>query len=87
MHGNIQLRPADRVDSATFVDTFNEAYRNYFRPLNLTRKEVEEFYLGYSNKCLWPLFHYFQEHCEFNRDHWKTYKEVNPSIAVACCMS
>jgi alpha,alpha-trehalose-phosphate synthase [UDP-forming] len=53
------------------------------RPVSLTREEIERYYLGYSNRCLWPLFHYFQEHCEFNVDHWETYEEVNRRFAAA----
>jgi alpha,alpha-trehalose-phosphate synthase [UDP-forming] len=49
----------------------------YLRPVSLTRDEIERYYLGYSNKCLWPLFHYFQEFCEFNEDQWETYRAVN----------
>ena len=52
-------------------------------PLRLDRDEVEQYYLGYSNRCLWPLFHYFQEHCDFNRDHWRVYREVNHRFAEA----
>jgi len=74
----------DPLPEKILVDEDVDAERGYhLRPLNLTRKEVDQFYLGYSNKCLWPLFHYFQEHCEFNRDHWKSYKEVNRKFADA----
>jgi alpha,alpha-trehalose-phosphate synthase [UDP-forming] len=52
-------------------------------PVSLTREQVEQFYLGYSNKCLWPLFHYFQEYCEFNKDQWQSYREVNRIYADA----
>jgi alpha,alpha-trehalose-phosphate synthase [UDP-forming] len=55
----------------------------YLRPVRLTREEIERYYLGYSNRGLWPLFHYFQEHCEFNADHWETYREVNRRFAEA----
>jgi alpha,alpha-trehalose-phosphate synthase [UDP-forming] len=47
----------------------------------LTRREVEGYYLGHSNKSLWPLFHFFQEHCEFHRQHWETYRAVNRKFA------
>jgi len=52
-------------------------------PVSLTRDQVEQYYLGYSNKCLWPLFHYFQEYCEFNKDQWSSYREVNRCFADA----
>jgi len=53
------------------------------RPVSLSRDEVERYYLGYSNRCLWPLFHYFQEYCEFNEDQWDAYREVNRRFAHA----
>jgi alpha,alpha-trehalose-phosphate synthase [UDP-forming] len=53
------------------------------RPVNLSRDEVEEYYLGYSNKSLWPLFHYFQEYCEFDEEWWRTYQAVNRKFADA----
>ena len=53
------------------------------KPLTLTREEVDGFYLGYSNKALWPLFHYFQEHCEFNSSHWDSFKAVSARFAEA----
>jgi alpha,alpha-trehalose-phosphate synthase [UDP-forming] len=74
----------DPVPEKILVDEDEDFARGYhLRPLNLTRQEVEQYYLGYSNKCLWPLFHYFQEYCEFNRDHWKIYKQVNRRFADA----
>jgi len=66
------------------IDQDADFTRGYhLRPLNLSWDEVDQYYLGYSNKCLWPLFHYFQEYCEFNRDHWETYKKVNRKFADA----
>jgi alpha,alpha-trehalose-phosphate synthase [UDP-forming] len=58
--------------------------RDYFlKPVSLSPAEVERYYLGYSNKTLWPLFHYFQEHCEINPAQWQTYKDVNRRFADA----
>ena len=55
----------------------------HLRPVTLSREEVEQYYLGYSNKALWPLFHYFQEHCEFDHRNWETYRAVNRRFADA----
>lgn len=72
------------LPESILIDADADASRGYnLRPVNLTWEEVEQYYLGYSNKCLWPLFHYFQEHCEFNRDHWRTYEQVNRRFADA----
>jgi trehalose 6-phosphate synthase/phosphatase len=51
------------------------------RPMELTEKEISEYYLGYTNRAIWPLFHYFQQHCEFSEEHWRTYADVNQKIA------
>tara|TARA_R110000796_G_scaffold35017_3_gene90134 strand:- start:104660 stop:106867 length:2208 start_codon:yes stop_codon:yes gene_type:complete len=51
--------------------------------VNLTNKEVDGFYYGFSNRTIWPLFHYFLEYSEFELDSWDTYKEVNQKFADA----
>jgi alpha,alpha-trehalose-phosphate synthase [UDP-forming] len=59
----------------------NPEYR--LRLVRLTREEVQGYYLGYSNKSLWPLFHCFQELCEFSRRQWSAYRLVNQKFAQA----
>jgi len=46
-------------------------------PVFLSSAEVEMYYLGFSNKTLWPLFHYFIEKVEFNPETWEVYQAVN----------
>ena len=47
----------------------------------LTQDDVDNFYFGFSNKTLWPLFHYFMEYTEFENDQWEAYKTVNQKFA------
>ena len=49
--------------------------------VNLTEEEVEGFYYGFSNRTIWPLFHYFMEYTEAENDFWETYKQVNVKYA------
>ena len=51
--------------------------------VTLTHDEVEGFYFGFSNRTVWPLFHYFLEYAEFELDSWNTYKSVNQKFADA----
>tara|TARA_R110000868_G_scaffold121034_3_gene321128 strand:+ start:21359 stop:23566 length:2208 start_codon:yes stop_codon:yes gene_type:complete len=51
--------------------------------VNLTTEEVDGFYYGFSNRTIWPLFHYFLEYSEFELDSWNTYKAVNQKFADA----
>jgi trehalose 6-phosphate synthase/phosphatase len=46
-------------------------------PVHLSSKDITEFYSGFSNNTIWPLFHYFTEYTVFEKDHWEAYKKVN----------
>ncbi len=52
-----------------------------FKPVQLNKKEIKDFYYGLSNKSLWPLFHYFIEYSIFDKDNWDSYKRVNNKFA------
>ena len=51
--------------------------------VRLTSAEVEGFYFGFSNRTVWPLFHYFLEYSEFELESWNIYKAVNQKFADA----
>ncbi len=46
-------------------------------PVFIQQEDVELYYEGYSNKTLWPLFHYFKEKTEHQRETWEAYQRVN----------
>ncbi len=47
------------------------------RPVFLTQRQIENYYYGFSNKTLWPLFHYFLQYAVFEQRLWETYRRVN----------
>ena len=47
----------------------------------LTEEEVDGFYFGFSNRTVWPLFHYFLEYSEFELKNWEIYRDVNQKFA------
>jgi trehalose 6-phosphate synthase/phosphatase len=51
--------------------------------VRLTKDEVDGFYFGFSNRTIWPLFHYFLEYSEFELNSWNIYKAVNQKFADA----
>src|SRR5262245_16945278 len=53
------------------------------RPVHLTAEEVHDFYQGFSNEVIWPLFHDLQSLCNFDPAYWRTYCEVNRKFARA----
>src|SRR5467141_1748077 len=52
-------------------------------PVSLSKAERDEFYYGYSNEVIWPLFHDLQNFCNFEPGYWQTYKAVNDRFADA----
>ncbi|HSN22487.1 MAG TPA: trehalose-6-phosphate synthase [Usitatibacter sp.] len=45
--------------------------------------EVREFYLGFANEIVWPLFHDLPSLCNFDPAYWRTYQRVNEKYARA----
>ncbi len=46
-------------------------------PVFLSPYDVENYYHGFCNKVIWPLFHYFTEHAVYEKRFWKAYKRIN----------
>lgn len=53
------------------------------QPVSLTAQERDQFYLGFSNEIIWPLFHDLQSRCNFAPAYWAIYEEVNRKFAQA----
>ncbi len=52
-------------------------------PVFLTRDQIKNFYEGYANDTVWPLFHYFQSVAQFGTHYWDAYQAVNKLYAKA----
>lgn len=50
-------------------------------PVPLSAQEVEEYYEGFSNATLWPLYHDVVVTPEFHREWWDSYVAVNQRFA------
>ncbi len=50
-------------------------------PVSMNQREVEEFYEGFSNATLWPLYHDVVAKPEFHREWWDAYVSVNRRFA------
>jgi trehalose 6-phosphate synthase/phosphatase len=46
-------------------------------PVFLTKKEVTDYYHGFSNSSLWPLLHYMGNYVRHDRSWWQQYEQVN----------
>ncbi|TMJ11599.1 MAG: alpha,alpha-trehalose-phosphate synthase (UDP-forming) [Alphaproteobacteria bacterium] len=64
--GHIDFQRHDGVTSAT---------------IDLEEQDVEEYYNGYANRTLWPLFHYRIDLAEYDRSFAGGYERVNQRFA------
>ena len=62
-------------DKKIIKDRLINDFKSY--PVFLTNNEVKMYYNGFSNKTIWPLFHYFQVYTDYDSETWKYYKLVN----------
>lgn len=50
-------------------------------PVTLSAQEIEEYYEGFSNTTLWPLYHDVIAQPEYHREWWESYRTVNQRFA------
>jgi trehalose 6-phosphate synthase len=64
--GNINMQRAEGVTTAT---------------IDLPSRDIDEYYNGYANSTLWPLFHYRLDLTEYERETGIGYERVNERFA------
>ena len=51
--------------------------------LFLSRHDIEDYYHGFCNETVWPLFHYCPQYTMYSKDLWHAYERVNEVFANA----
>ena len=52
-------------------------------PVFLTKDDLKQYYGGFCNNTIWPLFHYFNLYAEYDINYWNSYKKVNEKFCDA----
>ncbi|MBA7669605.1 hypothetical protein ES703_77737 [subsurface metagenome] len=52
-------------------------------PVFLSQHDIEDYYHGFCNKTIWPLFHYYPSYTVYSKDLWQAYERVNEIFADA----
>jgi trehalose 6-phosphate synthase/phosphatase len=74
--------PGQAVDNELERESISIQFqRDGMVPVFLSQKEVSLFYEGFSNKTIWPHFHYFTQYTTYNDLYWDTYRIVNQRFA------
>lgn len=68
-------------DLENVFDALNKDNGYTFKPVLLSADEVEDFYQGFSNEIIWPLFHDMPSRCNFEPRYWHSYSSVNQRFA------
>jgi trehalose 6-phosphate synthase len=76
-------RDRNEVDAADRVRVPPEEPAYTLRRLWLDQQDVNQYYYGYSNQCLWPLCHLRPALTRMRDRYWKTYVDVNRRFADA----
>jgi trehalose 6-phosphate synthase/phosphatase len=49
----------------------------------LSEENMDRFYLGFCNRTIWPLFHYFPSFVRYEEAYWEEYRRVNQEFFEA----
>jgi len=52
-------------------------------PVFISHKDMENFYYGFCNKTIWPLFHCFPTYTLYDEDFWNCYRQINKDFLEA----
>jgi trehalose 6-phosphate synthase/phosphatase len=51
-----------------------------YHPVFIKQHDLENYYYGFCNRTIWPLFHYFTQYSTYNRRQWDSYINVNEAF-------
>ena len=69
------------TDSKKIIKVPPEKPTYELKRIPLTKTEIENYYHGFSNRVLWPLFHLFIEKMKPKDVYWNAYRKVNKKFA------
>ncbi|MDZ7797721.1 MAG: bifunctional alpha,alpha-trehalose-phosphate synthase (UDP-forming)/trehalose-phosphatase [Candidatus Marinimicrobia bacterium] len=67
---DLSKKEQDEIDSH-----LRNVYRNI--PIFLSQSDIDDYYYGFCNRTIWPMFHYFTDEIEYQHELWQAYRTVN----------
>jgi trehalose 6-phosphate synthase/phosphatase len=46
-------------------------------PVFLSKPDIDNYYYGFCNRTIWPLFHHFPLYTSYDKSSWEAYRKVN----------
>ena len=72
--------PNEQITEEERKQIADELIKHNCYPVFLKQKQLDDYYNGYSNTILWPLFHDLPASLEGHDKFWKAYKSVNTAF-------
>jgi trehalose 6-phosphate synthase/phosphatase len=73
------LEVGEEADQAEVTNKLKEMS---LLPVFLTQEEISEYYEGFSNSVLWPVFHYYAStYASYQQSNWDFYQSVNQKFS------
>jgi len=73
----------DKISESQRQEISNKLREQDCDAVFLSASDVQNFYHGFCNKTIWPLFHYFSLYTVYEDRYWQSYKQVNEAFCVA----
>ncbi|MCE3283258.1 MAG: Trehalose-6-phosphate synthase [Chitinophagaceae bacterium] len=75
--------PGDTIDENLREKIKTDLFKDNLYAVFLSQEEVNNFYEGFCNETLWPVFHYMSTYAKFDQACWQSYTSVNRKFAAA----
>ncbi|MDD5326516.1 MAG: bifunctional alpha,alpha-trehalose-phosphate synthase (UDP-forming)/trehalose-phosphatase [Phycisphaerae bacterium] len=75
--------PSDKITPQEKRKISAQLSEQNWHPVFLSAKDIRNYYDGFCNKTIWPLFHYFPLHTVYEDRHWQAYTRVNKAFCDA----
>jgi trehalose 6-phosphate synthase len=81
--GGCWIGSLDDPDAAPALEKFAQDEGVHLSPVFLAPSLRKDYYCGFCNEILWPLFHDLQSRCNFEPRYWHRYLEANRQFSQA----
>jgi len=73
----------DKISTQQKEQIIDRLKEHHCHSVFLSAKDVRNFYYGFCNKTIWPLFHYFPLYTAYEDQYWQAYRNVNKAFCEA----
>ncbi len=75
--------PSEKLTPAARDEASQKLAEKNCYPVFFSEEEIKNYYDGFCNKTIWPLFHYFPLRTIYEDRYWQAYKRANMAFCEA----